>query len=44
MRTAYHEKLAALSEQIGQMCGLAAAAIDIATQALLRADLPWPSG
>jgi phosphate transport system protein len=39
MRTAYHEKLAALSEQIGQMCGLAAAAIDNATQALLRADL-----
>jgi phosphate transport system protein len=39
MRTAYHEKLAALSEQIGQMCGLAAAAIDNATQALLRDDL-----
>ena len=39
MRTAYHEKLAELSEQIGQMCGLAAAAIDNATQALLRADL-----
>jgi phosphate transport system protein len=39
MRTAYHEKLAALSEQIGQMCGLAAAAIGNATQALLRADL-----
>ena len=30
---------AKLSEQIGQMCGLAAAAIDNATQALLRADL-----
>jgi phosphate transport system protein len=39
MRTAYHEKLAALSEQIGQMCGLAAAAIDNATQAPLRTDL-----
>ena len=39
MRAAYHEKLAALSEQIGQMCGLAAAAIDNATRALLRADL-----
>ena len=44
MRTAYHEKLAELSEQIGQMCGLAAAAIDIATQALLRPTWPWPSG
>ncbi|EUA51651.1 hypothetical protein I552_2597 [Mycobacterium xenopi 3993] len=23
MRTAYHEQLAALSEQLGEMCGLA---------------------
>jgi len=36
VRTAYHHKLAALSEQIGQMCGLVAAVIDNATQALLR--------
>jgi phosphate transport system protein len=39
VRTAYHHKLAALSEQIGQMCGLVAAVIDNATQALLRAGL-----
>ena len=35
MRTAYHEQLSELSEQLGQMCGLAGAAMEHATQALL---------
>ena len=39
MRTAYHEQLAALSDQLGEMCGLAGAAMERATQALLQADL-----
>ena len=39
MRTAYHERLAELSEQLGKMCGLAGAAMEHATQALLQADL-----
>src|SRR3984885_1820506 len=39
MRTAYHEQLAELSEQLGKMCGLAGAAMEHATQALLQADL-----
>ncbi len=39
MRTAYHEQLAELSEQLGEMCGLAGAAMEHATQALLQADL-----
>src|SRR5271165_4153809 len=39
MRTAYHEQLSELSEQLGQMCGLAGAAMEHATQALLQADL-----
>jgi phosphate transport system protein len=39
MRTAYHQALTALSAQVGEMCGLAADAMDRATQALLGADL-----
>ena len=39
MRTAYHEQLAALSDQLGEMCGLAGAAMERSTQALLQADL-----
>jgi phosphate transport system protein len=39
MRTAYHEELSALSAQAGEMCGLAADAMEHATQALLGADL-----
>jgi phosphate transport system protein len=39
MRTAYHEQLAALTEQLGEMCGLAGVAMERATQSLLQADL-----
>jgi phosphate transport system protein len=39
MRTAYQEQLAALSDQLGEMCGLAGAAMERSTQALLQADL-----
>jgi len=39
MRTAYHEHLSALTEQLAQMCDLAGAAMGRATQALLQADL-----
>ncbi|OBB48320.1 MULTISPECIES: phosphate signaling complex protein PhoU [unclassified Mycobacterium] len=39
MRTAYHEQLEALTNQLGEMCGLAGAAMERATQALLQADL-----
>ncbi|MGV0715507.1 phosphate signaling complex protein PhoU [Mycolicibacterium sp. XJ662] len=39
MRTAYHEQLSALCAQLGEMCGLTAAAMERATQALLDADL-----
>ena len=39
MRTVYHEKLAELSEQLGQICAMAGAAMERATQALLQADL-----
>jgi len=39
MRTAYHEQLDQLSEQLGDMCGLAGEAMERATQALLQADL-----
>src|SRR5512146_2714548 len=39
MRTAYHEQLSELSEQLGAMCGLAGVAMERATQALLQADL-----
>ena len=38
MRTVYHEKLAELSEQLGQICAMAGAAMERATQALLQAD------
>jgi len=39
MRTVYHEKLSELSDQLGKMCGLAGAAMERATGALLQADL-----
>lgn len=39
MRTAYHEQLAALTDQLGEMCGLAGVAMERSTQALLQADL-----
>ena len=39
MRTTYYEELSALSTQVGEMCGLAADAMDHATEALLGADL-----
>jgi phosphate transport system protein len=39
MRTAYYEELSALSDQMGEMCGLAASAMESATQALLRDDV-----
>jgi phosphate transport system protein len=39
MRTAYHEQLTALTDQLGEMCGLAGIAMEHATQALLQADL-----
>ncbi|WP_102142281.1 phosphate signaling complex protein PhoU [Mycobacterium hubeiense] len=39
MRNAYHEQLSALGEQLGEMCGLAADAMEHATDALLQADL-----
>jgi phosphate transport system protein len=39
VRTAYHEQLAALTAQLGEMCGLAGVAMERATHALLQADL-----
>jgi phosphate transport system protein len=39
MRTAYQEQLSGLTEQLGEMCGLAGAAMERATRALLQADL-----
>jgi phosphate transport system protein len=39
MRTAYHDQLEALTGQLGEVCGLAGAAMERATQALLQADL-----
>ena len=39
MRTTYYEELSALSAQVGEMCGLAADAMERATEALLGADL-----
>ena len=39
MRTAYHEQLSALTELLGEMCGLSGRAMERATQALLQADL-----
>jgi len=39
MRTTYYEELSSLSAQVGDMCGLAADAMERATQALLESDL-----
>lgn len=39
MRSAYHEQLSALSELLGDICGLSGRAMERATQALLQADL-----
>jgi phosphate transport system protein len=39
VRTAFHERLDALTAQLGEMCGLAGVAMEHATQALLQADL-----
>ena len=39
MRTTFYEELSALSTQVGEMCGLAADAMEHATQALLESDL-----
>ena len=39
MRTTFYGELSALCEQVGDMCGLAADAMERATQALLGADL-----
>src|SRR4029078_6235997 len=39
MRTAYHEQLDALTGERGNVCGVAGAAMERATQALLQADL-----
>jgi phosphate transport system protein len=40
MRTTYHEQLTALCTRIGDMCGMAADALEQATHALVEADLP----
>jgi phosphate transport system protein len=40
MRTAFHEQLDALTRTIADMCGLAGAAMERSTQALLQANLP----
>jgi phosphate transport system protein len=39
MRTVFNEQLSALGSQVGEMCGLAASAMEHATHALLQADL-----
>jgi phosphate transport system protein len=39
MRTVYHTQLADLTMQLGEMCGLAVAAMKRATQTLLEADM-----
>ena len=39
MRTAYHQRMADLATQLGEMCGEAGAAMKRATQALLEADV-----
>ncbi len=39
MRTAFHDQLSALGDQVGDMCGLAATAMERATHALLESDL-----
>ena len=47
MRTAYHEQLNALTNQLAEMCRMAGIAMERATQALLQADekerptVPW---
>jgi phosphate transport system protein len=38
MRTAYHQRLSELTDQLGEICGLTGAAMTNATEALLRAD------
>ena len=43
MRTTYYEELSALSTQVGEMCGLAADAMEHATEALLGRTFPWPN-
>ncbi|MCB0944429.1 MAG: phosphate transport system regulatory protein PhoU, partial [Mycobacterium sp.] len=39
MRTAYHDQLDALTQQLAEMCRMAGVAMERATQALLQADL-----
>ena len=39
VRNAFHDQLDALTQTLGQMCGLAGLAMERATQALLQADL-----
>lgn len=39
MRTAYHEQLDALTDQLAEMCRMAGVAMERATKALLQADL-----
>jgi phosphate transport system protein len=39
VRTAFHQRLAALTAQLGDACGLAGVAMEHATRALLRADV-----
>ncbi|MDY6869623.1 MAG: phosphate signaling complex protein PhoU [Actinomycetota bacterium] len=39
MRTVYHEQLLELADQLGTLCGLAGAAMERATRALLHPDL-----
>jgi phosphate transport system protein len=39
MRTAFHRRLAALTAQLGEVCGLAGVAMEHATRALLQADV-----
>src|SRR4029079_7397115 len=39
VRTVYHQELSTLGVQLAEMCGLAANALNDATQALLEADL-----
>lgn len=39
MRTAYHEQLDALTNQLAEMCRMAGVAMERATQSLLQADL-----
>ncbi len=43
MRTAYHRQLTSLTAQLAQACGLASAAMQRATRALLAADLALAS-